>query len=103
MTEVRIPENPPLPQAIQAAAAVAQTVEVLLVREREARPDARGTVGVALDGHPAVGWLAQEPCPGGVRKRQPQRARLDLEPQIARRQTDQIAGDNLHRGRRPGA
>jgi hypothetical protein len=49
---------------------VAEAVEVLLVGEREADAHARPAVSVALDGHPAVGGLAEQPRAGGVGERQ---------------------------------
>ncbi len=101
MAEMRVPELAALPEAIEPPAALAETVEVLLAGEREAGAHAPGAGGAALEYHPSVGGLAQEPGAGGVGERQAQRMGLDLEPQIARRQPDGLAVGDFERRRRP--
>ncbi len=102
VAEVRVPELAALTEAIEAPAALAETVEVLLAGEREAGARASGAVRAALEHHPSVGGLAQQPLAGGIGERQAQRTGLDLEPQVARRQANGLTVDDVERRWRPG-
>jgi len=58
-------------------------------------------VHASLDRHPNVGRLAQQPLAGGIGERHAQRIGLDLEPEIARRESDRPAFGNFERRRGP--
>jgi hypothetical protein len=104
-----VPELARRSQAIEAAAALAQAVEVLLTRERERQAHAPGR---GLDVHASVGGLVQERGTGGVGQRQSQRIRADVETERARAQPYHLAVDDVercvgplardHEGGRPG-
>ena len=101
VAQMRVPELTRLSEAVEAAAALPETVEVLLVREREARTDTRRALRPALDGHPAVGGLTEQPGPGGVGEGQAQRLRLDLQSKVTGREADDLIIGDLERRRRP--
>ena len=73
VSQVRVPQLAAHPEPIELHAALAQTVEVLLTGEREARVDTRATVRRRLHHHPAVRRLVEEQHARGVEEGQPDR------------------------------
>ena len=101
VAQVRVPELAGLAEAVEAAAALPQTVEVLLARKREPRANARRAVRPVLDGHSAVVGLTQQPRAGRVAEGEAQRFGLDVESEITGRETDDLTVGDLEWRRRP--
>ena len=101
VAQVRVPELASLAETVEAAAALPQTVEVLLAGEREPRANARRAVRTVLDGHSAGVGLTQQPRAGRVAEGEAQRLRLDVESEITGREPDDLTVGDLEWRRRP--
>ena len=103
VSQMRVPELAAHPEPIQREAALAQTVEVLLAAEREARVDAAAAVRGPFRRHPALRGLAEEQRARGVEKGQPERRGGHLDPEIRRRHSYGLAVVHVDGGARPVA
>src|SRR5215467_16019038 len=100
MPQVGIPELAARAEPVEAGAALAQPVEVLLARELEGNVHAP-TLARRLAPHPAVLGLAEEPLPRRVEEAEPRGLACQLEAEIGGGQPERLALRELPRDSGP--
>ncbi len=93
--DVGVPELAGDTEPVELPPALAQAVEVLLVRKLEGGAEAPACVANRVRQHSAIGGLSKQPGARRIEEGQAHRIRRHLHPELSRRQTHALAVENL--------